>query len=222
MKLHSMKFALSLTMCLGLTLNSFTVLAQTKQSQMQCKAKAKEASKIAFDDCMVLAKEGEVENLKKEYKVKVTKLKEYYIQKIKKLVGQKKKENQQNAVIPASNSGGALPTTLPQKVETPIVTESESSKSNFEAPVPVNTTTSSPTANSSNEDSSAPSSAEVTDTYKTEVSDVPSRNIIEKEFSSPASRNSEPTVRLREVSPKAESLLPPESIKINEEPPATL
>lgn len=221
---------------LGLFCISLSGVAQTKQSQLQCKAKAKEASKIAYNDCMILAKENEVENLKKEYKVKVTKLKEFYVKKIKKLMAaQKRKDDKQNAgIIPAENNSSSLPTTLPQKSDSPIANEVDSSKQNFETPAPVNTSMANSMVQESVTSAHSPESYQndkfenkelppttVTTEKSTQVSSPPNSSS-QTPSENPTSNYSEPTIQLKEIPSTQDQSLDSLSGKgLNSEEPAS-
>lgn len=94
---------------------SSLAVAQVKQatsSQLQCKTKAKEVAKIAYDDCMESAKGNEAERIRTEYKLKMAKLKELYEQKLKKL-NIKLKQNTASQTQSEANS-------LPVKTETVV------------------------------------------------------------------------------------------------------
>lgn len=121
--------------CLSITTISYA--QQTKPSQRQCRAKAKEASKLAFDECMVAVRVEEAENLKKEFKVKVTKLKEQYEKKIRKLLGIQKNMAKKLEAQSTEEVSKTLPTKLPTKTQTSLVQEVENAKNKFEAPTPV-------------------------------------------------------------------------------------
>lgn len=108
--------------------------AQSKSTQLQCRAKAKETAKIAYDQCLSVAKEDEALNIRKEYKAKLAKLKEYYEQKLKKLNLKAKSEVKTATANPAAE----VSSVLPQKS---ITTEpaTETAGTNFNTPTPVNT-----------------------------------------------------------------------------------
>ena len=135
MKKLNNNFKLVFILGLGsLTSSPQIVFSQTKQSQLVCRAKAKEAAKIAYDQCLSLAKEDEAENIRKEYKAKFNKLKEYYEQKLKKLNLKAKTEAKTSPSNPTTETSGVLP----QKASR-TSTEVESNTSNFTPPAPVNT-----------------------------------------------------------------------------------
>lgn len=110
------------------TVISSMAMAQVKPTgaQLQCKTKAKEIAKVAYDECMESAKGSEADRIRAEYKLKMAKLKDYYEQKIKKLNIKQKPAT----VVPATTEA----TTLPQKLETTLP--------NSESTVPAMTTSS--------------------------------------------------------------------------------
>ena len=173
MKKINNNFKLALILGLGsLTSSPQIVFSQTKQSQLVCRAKAKEAAKSAYDQCLSLAKEDEAENIRKEYKAKFTKLKEYYEQKLKKLNLKAKTEAKATTSKTPTETSGVLP----QKTSRPS-TDIESNTSNFTPPLPVNT------RDEVIQSQTVPSS----------VNEV-----------APVDSSSEPTIRLKEVTPKSE------------------
>lgn len=117
-----------------------TSLSSAGPSKLQCQNKAKEASKIVFDDCMISVKELEADNIRKEYKAKVVKLKAQYEQKLKKVLSQLKKQSK-NGVVPATNEATTIPSnsTLPPKVQNDTPVSEDSSSAAFTPPTPINT-----------------------------------------------------------------------------------
>lgn len=110
-------------------------------SKLQCQNKAKEASKIVFDDCMIAVKENEAENIRKEYQVKLAKLKAQYEQKLQKVLGQLKKQSK-NGVIPATNETTAAASSssnLLSKSQNETLEYQDSDSATFSTPTPVNT-----------------------------------------------------------------------------------
>lgn len=106
-------------------------MGQVKSSQLQCRTKAKETAKAVYDECLNLAKYDEADNIRKEYKAKLAKLKAFYEQKLKKLNLKAKSE------VKNSGQTNEMASVLPQK--DPAPTANDSSKSNFVAPAPTNT-----------------------------------------------------------------------------------
>jgi len=160
----------------GLFFLSHSVSAQTKQGQLQCRSKAKEAAKITFDQtysqCIELAKGDEIESIRKDFKVKLVKLKEMYEQKLRKVAGKLKKDSKSPTVIPAlvatdkdkssnsSNKTNASSTSLPQKTPTDVPTANSDADFNAPTPVNVNSTqaaTSAQTASSESNSNEQPS-----------------------------------------------------------------
>lgn len=143
---------IGMSLVTGLIFLSHSVSAQTKQGQLQCRSKAKDAAKITFDQtysqCIELAKGDEIENIRKEFKVKLVKLKEMYEQKLRKVAGKLKKDPKNPTVVPAlvatdkdkssnsSNKANAGSTSLPQKTPTEVPTANP--ETDFTAPTPVN------------------------------------------------------------------------------------
>jgi hypothetical protein len=142
-KLKSLIF-FNLILVLIISSSGRFTFAQTKQSQLQCRSKAKEIAKTAFDQCIELAKGDEAENIRKEFRMKFEKMKAYYVQKLKKVTSRMKKDSK-NGPIPAAtepSTAAASPkssSSLPPKVQTEIPVSNESKTETFATPAPVNT-----------------------------------------------------------------------------------
>ncbi len=132
------KWTQILTLVLGLCGLIFSVpgRAQSKQTQLQCRAKAKEAAKISYDQCLSVAKIDEAESIRQEYKAKLAKLKAFYEQKLKKLNLKTKTEvkTATTTTAPATEISSALP----KKADTGKST-TETAGATFSPPTPVNT-----------------------------------------------------------------------------------
>ncbi len=118
---------------MGLTQNKSTQPIKTQVNnpvQNQCRAKAKEVAKVAYDDCMISAKEVEAELIRNEYKAKLAKLKSFYEEKIKKLNLKSNKPISKNA----SATNSPVITVLPKKKTKTSNTESNTAK--YETPIP--------------------------------------------------------------------------------------
>lgn len=125
-------------------------MAQTKPptgSQLQCRTKAKEVAKIAYDDCIELAKGNEAERIRNEYKAKMAKLKDYYEQKLKKLNVKTKTATVVPAVSESMNLPPKTDIVAPVKTETiaPTVSSSRLTPTESEVPSESTPTTESPT-----------------------------------------------------------------------------
>jgi hypothetical protein len=142
--------ALSVSLVATLVAMADSTFAQNKSAPPQCRAQAKEAAKIAYDQCMVVAKENEAENIRKEYKVKLAKLKEHYEQKLKKLNLKAKSD----AKTAANASTTEAPRALPQKAITPairdesVLSRQDGASGTYSTPEPTNIREAAPIENS--------------------------------------------------------------------------
>lgn len=91
-----------------LPLLASAAMAQSKGYQGQCRAKAKETAKVAFDQCMSFAKDNEAELVRQEYKAKLAKLKSVYEQKLKRVAAQKK-TSPAGGVVPSATTSNTAP-----------------------------------------------------------------------------------------------------------------
>lgn len=180
-------------------MNPSASLAQSKHSQLQCRKKAKEASKTAFDQCMIAAKENEVEEIRQEFKVKVAKLKEQYEKKLKRAVAKIKKDSK-NRNTPASglmdqtnkqNKGNS--TSLPPKVKTNASSNNDSQETSYTPPAPVNTQLS---TNPDNDNT---------------IHSINSDQSYDSRSSFSETSNDEPTIQLKEAFPSSIPSSPPPS-----------
>lgn len=99
-------------------------MAQSKQVQTMCRSKAKEVAKSAFDQCLLDAKDREADLIREDYRRKISKLKELYEQKLRKLSlkakASPKGEAPNTMTTPAAETFNALPA----KVERPTEPQS--------------------------------------------------------------------------------------------------
>lgn len=115
-------------------------LAESKRAQWQCKTKAKEAAQVAYNQCLSLVRDDEAENIRKEYRAKIAKLKEAYEKKLKKLGFKAKNDPKATPTNSTSETYGVLP----QKSAPAAATAGDSdlaSSNQANVPVPVNTQT---------------------------------------------------------------------------------
>jgi len=186
-----------LVICLAVSLVSNYSFAQTRQSQLQCRSKSKEIAKTAYDQCLELAKGDEAENIRKEFRMKFAKLKDYYEKKLKKVAAKAKKDSKAG-VIPAtadaSNTSTKTTSTLPAKTKNEIQANGEK---NFNPPPPVNT-----------------QEQETFSTAGIDNTPIESSNInavtADETTSTSSGLSNEPTIQLKEA-PKSNSITPPSS-----------
>jgi hypothetical protein len=115
-----------------------SVFAQSKSVQVQCKAKAKEVAKVAYNECLSTSRYDEAENIRKEYRAKITKLKAFYEAKLKKINLKAGAATTKPGMITPPPSTLVNTTGLPQKIE-PTTPEVPSEVATFTPPPPVNT-----------------------------------------------------------------------------------
>ncbi len=95
--------ALFATLAVTLNLSSFAQAQNSSSAEFQCRNKAKEIAAETYKGCMTDNRQAQLEQIRKEYKEKLSDLKSHYDKELKKMAGQ----NSANSLgSPVPNSEG--------------------------------------------------------------------------------------------------------------------